>query len=408
MITKMQTCKRFGGHFIALSGCGRAKVHMGQASKFAFRQNSILAARERVIESSRRKVSMSQSATTPERLMKESTSRLVEGICKGERAALAKGITLVESTHPKQQQQASLAVARLTQVVKHRADILGKPGVSFRIGLSGPPGAGKSTFTEALGKKLTSMGHRVAVLAVDPSSGSTGGSLLGDKTRMPELTVDPNAYIRPSPSRGHLGGVTRTTNEAIVLCEAAGYDLILVETVGVGQSEYLVRDMVDCFCLLLPPAGGDELQGIKRGIVEQSDLIIVNKCDGDLVPAARRVAYEYMSALKYMRPLSPIWRPTVKLCSSLPPYTGLAEVWDTVGKFKETIEEAGELEERRAAQHQRWMWNYVEERLVRLAREAAKGDKVVTLEEAVKRGDTSPGAAADAVIQSFLNGRTLS
>ena len=350
---------------------------------------------------------MSQSATKPEQSMKEGTLRLVEGICKGERAALAKGITLVESTHPKQQHEASLAVARLTQVVKHRADILGKPGVSFRIGLSGPPGAGKSTFTEALGKKLTSMGHKVAVLAVDPSSGSTGGSLLGDKTRMPELTVDPNAYIRPSPSRGHLGGVTRTTNEAIVLCEAAGYDLILVETVGVGQSEYLVRDMVDCFCLLLPPAGGDELQGIKRGIVEQSDLIIVNKCDGDLVPAARRVAYEYMSALKYMRPLSPIWRPTVKLCSSLPPHTGLAEVWDTVEKFKVTIEEAGELEGRRAAQHQRWMWNYVEERLVRLAREAAKGDEVVKLEEAVKGGDTSPGAAADAVIQSFLNGKTL-
>jgi len=378
-----------------------------QASQLACQPNRIVAEIRQNLECARRQVSMSQSAIKPEQSMKESTSRLVEGICKGERAALAKGITLVESTHPKQQHQASLAVARLTQVVKHRADILGKPGVSFRIGLSGPPGAGKSTFTEALGKKLTSMGHKVAVLAVDPSSGSTGGSLLGDKTRMPELTVDPNAYIRPSPSRGHLGGVTRTTNEAIVLCEAAGYDLILVETVGVGQSEYLVRDMVDCFCLLLPPAGGDELQGIKRGIVEQSDLIIVNKCDGDLVPAARRVAYEYMSALKYMRPLSPIWRPTVKLCSSLPPHTGLAEVWDTVEKFKATIEEAGELESRRAAQHQRWMWNYVEERLVRLAREAAKGDEVVTLEEAVKRGDTSPGAAADAIIQSFLNGKIL-
>ena len=378
-----------------------------QASQLVCQPNRIVAEIRQNLKCARRQVSMSQSAIKPEQSMKESTSRLVEGICKGERAALAKGITLVESTHPKQQHQASLAVARLTQVVKHRADILGKPGVSFRIGLSGPPGAGKSTFTEALGKKLTSMGHKVAVLAVDPSSGSTGGSLLGDKTRMPELTVDPNAYIRPSPSRGHLGGVTRTTNEAIVLCEAAGYDLILVETVGVGQSEYLVRDMVDCFCLLLPPAGGDELQGIKRGIVEQSDLIIVNKCDGDLVPAARRVAYEYMSALKYMRPLSPIWRPTVKLCSSLPPHTGLAEVWDTVEKFKVTIEEAGELEGRRAAQHQRWMWNYVEERLVRLAREAAKGDEVVKLEEAVKGGDTSPGAAADAVIQSFLNGKTL-
>jgi len=405
----MQSCRNLGRPVVAISSCSWTKLHMGirLASQLSSTQSRAPAPNIKNFDSSKRNVSISRTAVKPEEAMKEKTLQLVEGICKGERAALAKGITLVESTHPKQQQQASLAVARLTQVVKHRADILGKPGVSFRIGLSGPPGAGKSTFTEALGKKLTSMGHKVAVLAVDPSSGSTGGSLLGDKTRMPELTVDPNAYIRPSPSRGHLGGVTRTTNEAIVLCEAAGYDLILVETVGVGQSEYLVRDMVDCFCLLLPPAGGDELQGIKRGIVEQSDLIIVNKCDGDLVPAARRVAYEYMSALKYMRPLSPIWRPTVKLCSSLPPHTGLADVWGTVEKFKSTIEEAGELESRRAAQHQRWMWNYVEERLVRLARESAKGEVVMSLEEAVKKGETSPGAAADAIIQSFLNGKII-
>merc|ERR550519_2021470 len=321
---------------------------------------------------------MSQSATKPEQSMKESTLRLVEGICKGERAALAKGITLVESTHPKQQYQASLAVARLTQVVKHRADILGKPGVSFRIGLSGPPGAGKSTFTEALGKKLTSMGHKVAVLAVDPSSGSTGGSLLGDKTRMPELTVDPNAYIRPSPSRGHLGGVTRNTNEAILLVEAGGYDVVLVETGGVGQSEYMVRDMVDMFCLLLPPAGGDELQGIKRGIVEQSDLIIVTKNDGDMVPAARRVAYEYMSALKYMRPTSKLWRPKVKLCSAVTK-EGMDDVWKIMEKFREVLGEAGGMENRRAEQHQKWMWSYVEEKLLRLMREM-KGKEVEQLE----------------------------
>ena len=150
---------------------------------------------------------------------------------------------------------------------------------------------------------------KVAVLAVDPSSGTTGGSLLGDKTRMPELTRNPRAYIRPSPSGGHLGGVTRRTNEAVVLCEAAGFDVVIVETVGVGQSEYLVADMVDMFCLVIPPAGGDELQGIKRGIVEQSDLVVVNKCDGDLVPAARRIKSEYTSALKYMRRRSPLWKP---------------------------------------------------------------------------------------------------
>ena len=167
--------------------------------------------------------------------------------------------------------------------------------------------------SEVLGKRLTDSGHRVAVLAVDPSSGATGGSILGDKTRMPELSRDMRAFIRPSPSRGHLGGVTRTTNEAIVLCEAAGYDIVLVETVGVGQSEYLVRDMVDMFCLLLPPAGGDELQGIKRGIVEQSDLLVVTKHDGDLQPAAKRVAYEYMSALKYLRSPSNNWKAKVWL-----------------------------------------------------------------------------------------------
>ena len=227
------------------------------------------------------------------------------------------------------------------------------------------------------------------------------GSLLGDKTRMPELTVDPRAFIRPSPASGHLGGVARNTNEAIILCEAAGYDLVLVETVGVGQSEYMVRDMVDMFCLLLPPAGGDELQGIKRGIVEQSDLIIVNKCDGDLVPAARRVAYEYTSALKYMRPISKLWRPRVKLCSSLPPYTGLEEVWAEVVSYRETLEEGGEVASRRARQHQRWMWSYVEERLVRLAREA-RGEEVARLEAAVREGSLSPGAAADAVIHNFL------
>jgi LAO/AO transport system kinase len=220
------------------------------------------------------------------------TLSLYQGICSGERASLARGITLVESTNKVMSDQARLLVNKLTWVCKQKAKELDKPFVSFRIGLSGPPGAGKSTFTEVLGKMLTNSGHRVAVLAVDPSSGTTGGSLLGDKTRMPELTRDHRAFIRPSPARGHLGGVTRTTNEAIILCEASGYDIVLVETVGVGQSEYMVRDMVDMFCLLLPPAGGDELQGIKRGIVEQSDLLIVTKYDGDLVPAARRVAYE--------------------------------------------------------------------------------------------------------------------
>lgn len=214
-----------------------------------------------------------------------------------------RAITLVESSNPSKLEEAKELVVkveeRLQQAARHTTS------KTFRIGLTGPPGAGKSTFIEAFGLSLTAQGHKVAVLAVDPSSGTTGGSLLGDKTRMTLLTRDPNAFIRPSPSKCHLGGVTRTTNEvwhhvqiqtflpqnllhqAIVLCEGAGYDIIIVETVGVGQSEYLVADMVDIFCLVIPPAGGDELQGLKRGIIEQCDLILVNKSDGDLVSGSK-------------------------------------------------------------------------------------------------------------------------
>lgn len=335
--------------------------------------------------------------------MWDRTEEMCQGIIAGQRQSLAQGITLVESTNKVKANQARLLVNKLTRHCREKARSEGKAVLSFRIGLSGPPGAGKSTFTEVFGRRLTAAGHKVAVLAVDPSSGTTGGSLLGDKTRMPELTRDPQAYIRPSPSRGHLGGVTRTTNEAIILCEASGYNIVLVETVGVGQSEYLVRDMVDMFCLLLPPAGGDELQGIKRGIVEQVDLILVNKCDGDLAPAARRVAYEYMSALKYMRPRSSLWRPRVKLCSSLSG-EGVDKAWEQMSSFREVMEEAGQLEKQRAEQHLRWMWGYVEERLVRLAREE-RGQEVARLEEMVRGDIMSPGAAADRVIAGFLGNR---
>ncbi len=277
------------------------------------------------------------------------------------------------------------------------------PGYSFRLGLSGPPGAGKSTFIESLGKSLTGMGHRVAVLAVDPSSGATGGSLLGDKTRMPELTRDPRAFIRPSPSGGHLGGVARTTNESVLLCECAGYDVVVVETVGVGQSEYLVADMVDMFCLLIPPAGGDELQGIKRGIVEHCDLVVVNKCDGDLVPAARRIKAEYTSALKYMRQRSKRWRPRVKMASALTG-EGMEEVWSQMGSFREAMAEGGEAERRRAEQRKRWMWSYLNHRLIRMlvAHPAIKG-RTREVEEEVMAFRTSPGNAADELIRVFLS-----
>ncbi len=202
-------------------------------------------------------------------------------------------------------------------------------------------------------------------MAVDPSSSTTGGSLLADKTRMPDLTRDPHAFIRPSPSGGHLGGVARTTNESVLLCECAGYDVVVVETVGVGQSEYLVADMVDMFCLIIPPAGGDELQGLKRGIVEQSDLILVNKCDGDLVAAARRIKAEYTSALKYMRRKNEAWHPRVMMLSSATG-EGLQQVWETMQQFREAMSEGGWLEEKRAKQRKMWMWSYVNHRLLQV------------------------------------------
>ena len=217
------------------------------------------------------------------------TQNLFDGILDGNRASLARGITLIESSLPSSQQEARKLIEKIQKTSRNNATD------TFRIGLSGPPGAGKSTFIEIFGSFLTQNGHKVAVLAVDPSSSRTGGSLLGDKTRMTELSRNPRAYIRPSPNRGHLGGVARTTNESILLCEACGYDIILVETVGVGQSEHLVSDMVDSLCLILPPAGGDELQGIKRGIIEQCDMVFINKCDGDLIPAANRTKAEYTS-----------------------------------------------------------------------------------------------------------------
>jgi len=331
-------------------------------------------------------------------------AKLFNGLKEGDRASLARSITLIETTNKKKAEEARELVEHVSAYCKKKADQIGKPVLSFRIGLSGPPGAGKSTFIEALGTKLTREGNKVAVLAVDPSSGSTGGSLLGDKTRMPRLTVEPNAYIRPSPSRGHLGGVTRTTNEAVLLCEAAGFNIVIVETVGVGQSEYLVSNMVDMLCLLLPPASGDELQGIKRGIVEQSDLIVVTKYDGDLMPAARRIAYEYTSALKFMRPRSKLWKPKVKLCSATTG-EGLQEVWDTMNKYNNVISEDGEILRRRSLQHRLWMWSYVEERLVSLIRtNTGMSQLTQQLEQAVVAGKLPPGTAADSIINAFLSG----
>lgn len=327
--------------------------------------------------------------------------RLYAGLVRGQRACLAEAITLVESTHSRKK---DVAQALLQKVLVHLGEQerlnKGKP-LTFRVGLSGPPGAGKSSFIEYFGKMLTERGHRLSVLAVDPSSCTSGGSLLGDKTRMTELSRDMNAYIRPSPTSGTLGGVTRTTNEAILLCEGGGYDIILIETVGVGQSEIAVADMVDMFVLLLPPAGGDELQGIKRGIVEMADLVVITKSDGDLVVPARRIQAEYVSALKLLRKRSQAWSPKVIRISSRSG-EGVTEMWDTLQEFRRRMLASGELAARRQQQRKVWMWRLLQESVLELFRtHAAVRRQVPALEERVVSGALAPRLAADLLLKAF-------
>ncbi|KAK3740727.1 hypothetical protein RRG08_048970 [Elysia crispata] len=331
--------------------------------------------------------------------------KLFQDLIDGTRMALARAITLVEASHPGKQRQAQYL---LTKVLEYNQAIERhnfKGPRTFRIGLSGPPGAGKSTFIEVLGKFLTDSGHKVAVLAVDPSSSTTGGSLLGDKTRMPNLSCDMRAYIRASPSCGTLGGVTRSTNEAIVLCEGAGYDVILVETIGVGQSEFAVADMVDMFCLLIPPAGGDELQGIKKGIVEVSDVVVVTKCDGDLLPAARRIQSEYISALKFMRPRSRVWKPQVTQVSSLEK-TGIPELWDLTQEFRRLRLESGELLATRRKQLRLWLSSHVKDHIMaRFQQHSQVHALLPSMEKMVMDGHITPGLAADYLLEVFEGGR---
>ncbi|XP_040106363.1 methylmalonic aciduria type A protein, mitochondrial [Oryx dammah] len=327
--------------------------------------------------------------------------KLYAGLIQGQRACLAEAITLVESTHSRKKE---LAQVLLQKVLAHHREQeklnKGKP-LAFRVGLSGPPGAGKSTFIEYFGKMLTERGHKLSVLAVDPSSCTSGGSLLGDKTRMTELSRDMNAYIRPSPTRGTLGGVTRTTNEAILLCEGGGYDVILVETVGVGQSEFAVADMVDMFILLLPPAGGDELQGIKRGIVEMADLVAITKSDGDLIVPARRIQAEYVSALKLLRRRSGVWRPKVIRISARSG-EGITEMWDKMQEFQEVMLVSGELAAKRQKQQKVWMWNLIQENVIEHFRtHPAVREQIPLLEKRVLSGALSPGLAADLLLKAF-------
>lgn len=284
--------------------------------------------------------------------MQDAPHTLKHAIIQGDRAALARAITLVESTRADHQEQAQQLLQAL----------LPETGGALRIGITGVPGVGKSTFIEALGMHVIERGHKVAVLAVDPSSSITGGSILGDKTRMQYLALQENAFIRPSPTGGTLGGVARRTREVMLLCEAAGYDVVIVETVGVGQSETQVADMVDMFTLLLLPGSGDELQGIKRGIVELADLMIVNKADGDLLPQAKRVKADYTAALRMVTPAS-AWRPRVELCSALLG-DGVADVWKLMTEFRDAMEKGDALERKRAEQAIAWMWKEVRETLL--------------------------------------------
>ncbi|MBN9525271.1 MAG: methylmalonyl Co-A mutase-associated GTPase MeaB [Alphaproteobacteria bacterium] len=317
---------------------------------------------------------------------------LGDRLVQGDRRALARAITLVESTRPDHRAMAADLLARVAPAGL----------VSTRIGISGTPGVGKSTFIEAFGRHLTGRGHKVAVLAVDPSSARGGGSILGDKTRMTELSRDPNAFIRPSPSSGTLGGVARRTREAVSLVEAAGFDMVLVETVGVGQSETTVADMVDLFLLLLAPGGGDDLQGIKRGIMELADIVVVNKADGDLLRPAKLAQADYQAALSLMRPRSPAWRPPVLLASAMTG-DGIAGIRETIAAYRAALEPTGELAARRAAQGLAWLDRELADGLVEAARrhpEVAAGWPAV--QQAVRDGRLTPAAGAARLIAAFL------
>ncbi|KAM4709409.1 methylmalonic aciduria type A protein, mitochondrial isoform 1-T3 [Discoglossus pictus] len=326
---------------------------------------------------------------------------IYSGLVGGQRACLAEAITLIESTHIRKRELAQVLIQKVLSHHREQERLNNGNPLAFRVGLSGPPGAGKSTFIEYFGKMLTNEGHKVAVLAVDPSSSTSGGSLLGDKTRMTELSRDMNAYIRPSPTRGTLGGVTRTTNEAILLCEGGGYDIVLVETVGVGQSEFAVADMVDMFVLLLPPAGGDELQGIKRGIVEMADLVAVTKADGDLLIPARKIQTEYVSALKLLRKRSKTWKPQVMRISTKRG-EGISELWKKMLEYQSSMLASGELISKRRSQQRVWMWNLIQENvLLHFRNHPAVKDQIPLLEEQVRTGVLSPGLAADLLLKAF-------
>jgi len=316
---------------------------------------------------------------------------IAAGVLAGDRTWIGKAITLVESRNQDDYEEAS---ALLEMLSPHS-------GASSRIGITGAPGVGKSTFIDELGTRLTEKGHRVAVLAVDPSSSISGGSILGDKTRMDRLSSDKEAFIRPSPASGLLGGVAKRTRETIVLIEAAGFDVVLVETVGVGQSESQVADMVDFFLVLLLAGAGDALQGIKKGVLEIADLLVVNKADGENELRARQAAREYQSATDLLAPTNPSWTPPVLTCSGLTGQ-GVEAVWEQVSDHRAVMDAAGNWESRRSEQKVRWMWDLIEDRLIHRLREDPEiASTIGDLEAYVRDDSITPFNAADRVLSAF-------
>jgi LAO/AO transport system kinase len=319
---------------------------------------------------------------------------LVDGLAaavrSGDRAALPRAITLLESTRADHREQAQQLLLEL----------LPDSGDAHRVGITGVPGVGKSTAIEALGMQLIDHGHRVAVLAVDPSSTRTGGSILGDKTRMARLAVHPDAYIRPSPTSGTLGGVAKATRETVVLLEAAGFDVILIETVGVGQSEVAVANMVDTFVLLTLARTGDQLQGIKKGVLELADIVVVNKADGDHLRDARLAARELSSAIRLIYPREILWRPPVLTMSAVEG-TGLPELWDTIERHRQVLTEAGEFEARRRDQQVDWTWQMVRDAVLdRVLSNPAVRAIRADVERQVKAGELTPALAAQQILRA--------
>ncbi len=324
-------------------------------------------------------------------MAKEDTAVLAAAVQRGDRRALSRAITLVESTRKDHRAQANALLERL----------IAHTGGAIRLGISGAPGVGKSTFIEALGNHLVDKGHRVAVLTVDPSSAISGGSILGDKTRMETLARRDAAYIRPSPAGTTLGGVTRRSRETLLLCEAAGFDVVIVETVGVGQSETKVADMTDMFMLLLQPGGGDQLQGIKRGIMELADVVLVNKADGETKNLATRSAMEYRDALQLLHPRSSDWKVEVLTCSALD-NVGVEDSWNVVLRHHETLTKSDELNTRRADQARAWMWSEVQDSLIdNLKADPEVMRNIPELEAAASAGEIPAGKAAEKILDIY-------